>query len=142
VHIPSLPLNITYEEHLDRIVLTTPVFRLPETLPLSIRLKVFEILLTGAAFGSLMDGGGVALQRSDPETVIMRSALPMKHVTSSSALHTFALSFKDTVEKWAKVVQEEITRQSHMRSALVSDASGAGVSVSRSSSAEPIPQQC
>lgn len=99
----AFSLHITYEPHSDRLYLYSPILDgLPKDQTL--RLNLYETLLTGSMLGGQMAGGGVGVATQE-ELILMHCVLEMGNA-EVSALRRFAAIFVEAVERWRKIVQE------------------------------------
>ncbi|CAM0117370.1 CesT family type III secretion system chaperone [Rhabdochlamydiaceae symbiont of Dictyostelium giganteum] len=100
----AFSLHITYEPHSDRLYLYSPVL---DGLPKqdSLKLKLYEALLSGSMLGAQMAGGGVGVATKE-ELVLMHSVIEMGIAADGFLLSRFAPVFVETVEKWRRKAKD------------------------------------
>lgn len=100
----TFSLHITYEPRSDRLYLYAPILDGLPTDP-SIKIKLYEALLTGSMLGGRMAGGGVGVAVSEG-LILMHCVLEMSFASDDKALSRFAPLFVQAVEEWRKIVKD------------------------------------
>ncbi|MGR3973131.1 MAG: CesT family type III secretion system chaperone [Candidatus Rhabdochlamydia sp.] len=100
----AFSLHITYEPHSDRLYLYSPVL---DGLPreTTIKLKLYEHLLSGSMLGAQMAGGGVGVATKE-ELILMHAVLEMGIGADAHLLSRFTPVFVSTVERWRKKAKD------------------------------------